>query len=70
MATAMDQAAVRAIAEREGWPVKYRSRGGMFGVMELWVEGTRMIEVLTPEMQGEYLAMSMAAAVAPPGVAA
>jgi hypothetical protein len=70
MATAMDQAAVRTIAEREGWPVKYRSRGGMFGVMELWVEGTRMIEVLTPEMQDEYLALSMADAVAPRGVAA
>lgn len=54
MATDMDADAVRAIAEREGWPVKYRKRGGLFGVMEMWVEGTRMIEVLTPEMQDEY----------------
>ncbi|MEI9928065.1 MAG: hypothetical protein WDN44_10685 [Sphingomonas sp.] len=56
MATPLDIEAVAAIAKREGWPVKYRKRGGVFGVMELWVEGTRMIEVLTPEMQGEYLA--------------
>ncbi|MBO9711395.1 hypothetical protein [Sphingomonas sp.] len=45
---------VLAIAAREGWPVKYRKRGGIFGVLELWAEGTRMIEVLTPEMQAEY----------------
>ena len=47
---------VLAIARREGWPAKYRKRGGAFGVIELWVEGWRMIEVLTPEMQAEYLA--------------
>ncbi len=64
MATAMDRAQVAAIADREGWPVKYRSRGGMFGVMELWVEGTRMIEVLTPEMQAEYLAVPLREAAA------
>jgi hypothetical protein len=58
MATMKDRATVRAIAEREGWPVKYRSRGGLFGVMEIWVEGTRMIEVLTPEMQAEYRALT------------
>lgn len=55
MATAMDKAAVFAIAAREGWPAKYRKRGGMFGVVELWIEGWRMIEVLTPVMQAEYL---------------
>ena len=55
MATALDRDAVEAIAAREGWPVKYRKRGGIFGVLELWIEGTRMIEVLTPEMQREYL---------------
>jgi hypothetical protein len=44
-----------AIATREGWPAKYRKRGGLFGVVELWIEGRQMIEVLTPEMQSEYL---------------
>jgi hypothetical protein len=43
-----------AIAAREGWPAKYRKRGGAFGVIEMWTEGTRMIEVLTPNMQEGY----------------
>ncbi|MBT2189153.1 hypothetical protein [Sphingobium nicotianae] len=56
MATKLSVEQVFAIAEREGWPAKYRKRGGMFGVIELWIERTRMIEVLTDEMQREYLA--------------
>lgn len=48
---------ILAIARREGWPAKYRKRGGQFGVIEMWVEGWRMVEVLTPEMQQEYLGM-------------
>lgn len=55
MATKLDLGRVMAIADREGWPVKYCKRGGKFGVIELWIEGTRMVEVLTPEMQAEYL---------------
>jgi hypothetical protein len=54
--TALSREDVMAIAEREGWPAKYRLRGGMFGVVELWIEGRQMIEVLTPEMQTEYQA--------------
>lgn len=46
---------VQAIGARHGWPVKYRKRGGAFGVLEFWVEGVMMIEVLTPDMQAEYL---------------
>lgn len=56
MATPLSQEQVLAIAQREGWPAKYRKRGGAFGVIELWLEGDRMVEVLTPEMQAEYLA--------------
>jgi hypothetical protein len=55
IATALDRDAVLAIAKRENWPAKYRNRGGMFGVIEMWIEGRQMIEVLTPEMQKEYL---------------
>lgn len=55
MATPLNRETVFAIAGREGWLAKYRKRGDVFGVIELWVEGTRMIEVLTPEMQIEYL---------------
>jgi hypothetical protein len=61
MATRLSEDAVHAIAKREGWPAKYRKRGGAFGVIELWLEGDRMVEVLTEEMQREYLAaMTMA----------
>jgi hypothetical protein len=56
IATALDTDSILAIARREGWPAKYRKRGGLFGVIELWIEGRQMIEVLTPEMQAEYLA--------------
>jgi hypothetical protein len=55
IATRLDSDAVFTIAAREGWPAKYRKRGGAFGVIEFWIEGSRMIEVLTPPMQGEYL---------------
>lgn len=56
MATPLTREQVLAVAEREGWPAKYRKRGGVFGVIEMWLEGDRMIEVLTAEMQAEYLA--------------
>ena len=60
IATNLGREEVMAIAAREGWPAKYRKRGGVFGVIELWIEGRQMVEVLTPEMQAEYLgAMSI-----------
>ena len=46
---------VFALAAEEGWLAKYRKRGGAFGVIELWVENCLMVEVLTAEMQAEYL---------------
>lgn len=59
--TVLTQGQVMAIAVREGWPAKYRKRGDMFGVIEIWIEGRQMIEVLTPEMQSEYRATMSAA---------
>jgi hypothetical protein len=56
MATRLSEDAILAIARREGWPAKYCKRGDMFGVIEMWIEGDRMVEVLTEEMQREYLA--------------
>ena len=56
LATPLSQDEVMAIARREGWPAKYRKRGGAFGVIELWIEGREMMEMLTAEMQAEYLA--------------
>jgi hypothetical protein len=55
IATALDVDAVKAIAKRFGAPAKVCARGP-FHVIELWVEGRFMIEVLTPRMQAEYLA--------------
>ncbi|KQX17672.1 MULTISPECIES: hypothetical protein [unclassified Sphingomonas] len=54
--TTLETEEVLAIARREGWPAKYRKRGGMFGVVELWIEGRQMMEILTPSMQADYLA--------------
>jgi hypothetical protein len=55
MATRLNEDEVLAIAKREGWPAKYRKRGNAFGVIEIFVEGCQMIEVLTEEMQREYV---------------
>ena len=55
IATVLTQDEVMAIAAREGWPAKYRKRGGVFGVIEMWIEGRQMVELLTAEMQTEYL---------------
>ena len=55
IATKLDQDQVLAIAKREGWPAKYRKRGDAFGVIEIFVEGCQLIEVLTDEMQREYV---------------
>jgi hypothetical protein len=54
IATKFSTDAILALARREGWPAKYRNRGGLFGVIELWIEGRLMMEVLTPSMQAEY----------------
>jgi hypothetical protein len=55
MATNLSSDLVFAICRREGWEAKYCKRGGVFGVIEIFMEGCQMIEVLTPEMQQEYL---------------
>jgi hypothetical protein len=47
---------VTAIGEREGWRTRRMTRGGSFDVIELWIEDHFLIEVLTPEMQADYVA--------------
>lgn len=56
IATPLSLTDVLAIGKREGWITKVRKRGGMFGVIELWIENVQMIEVLTADMAEEYLA--------------
>ena len=45
---------IYAMARALGWEAKYRKRGGIFGVIEFWVENSFLLEVMTPEMQLEY----------------
>jgi hypothetical protein len=50
---------VFAIGEREGWRAVRCTRGrNFFDVIELWIEDVIMIEVLTEEMQRQYLAFA------------
>lgn len=61
VATPLSAAEVMLLAVSERWIAKYRKRGGMFGVIEIWVENRLMVEALTDEMQAEYIG-SLAAA--------
>ena len=55
IATHLTESKVRDIAARHGWTCKTLSRGGMFHVIEFWIEDAVMIEVLTETFQQEYL---------------
>lgn len=55
IATHLTEAQVWNIAARHGWTCKTLSRGGMFHVIEFWIEDAIMIEVLTEVFQQEYL---------------
>ena len=56
IATPLSVEEVRDVAARHGVPVKLCSRGrGSFHVIEFWVDGCLMLELLTPQFQQEYL---------------
>jgi hypothetical protein len=46
---------VREIAEREGWHTGVFVRGGVFEVIEFWIEGRMLLELLAPDMTQRYL---------------
>ena len=47
---------IREIAKREGWRVLVCNRGeGLFQLIEVWVENTFMLEVMTPEQTARYV---------------
>jgi hypothetical protein len=54
IATPLSVDEVKAIAARYGVSANVLSRGGIFHVIELWVDGAFLFEVLTPEFQAEY----------------
>jgi hypothetical protein len=47
---------IREIANREGWRVLVCNRGGgLFQLVEVWVEDSFMLEVMTPEQTQRYV---------------
>ena len=47
---------IREIAKREDWRVLVCNRGeGLFQLIEVWVENTFMLEVMTPEQTARYV---------------
>lgn len=56
ISTDLSEDAVHALAAAYGWKVRTCWRGEtLFRVIEMWIDNTFLIEVLTPEMQREYL---------------
>jgi hypothetical protein len=55
----LDEAAIQAIGDREGWRTRRFSRGApgrpLFDVIEFWVENRLLIELSTPDMDPAYL---------------
>jgi len=45
---------VLALAQREGWFAQRSDRGGLFAVVEFWVENKFLLEVLSTEQQRRY----------------
>lgn len=46
---------IKEIATREGWRTGEFMRGGVFEVIEFWVENRLMLELLAPDMAQRYL---------------
>jgi hypothetical protein len=56
--TQLSEAEIKAIAAREGWRCFTANRGGgLFQLVELWVENRFLLEVNTPEMTAQYVAL-------------
>ena len=51
---------ILAIASQAGWPARVCNRGGLFDLVELWVEGAFLIELFDPA-QAEHFAKVMSA---------
>jgi hypothetical protein len=47
---------ILAIARREDWLAQTSDRGGLFSVVELWIENKFLLELLTPQEQRRYAA--------------
>lgn len=54
--TVLTDEAVLELANREGWLAQRSDRGGLFEVVEFWVENKFLLEVLPAAQQRRYLA--------------
>lgn len=45
---------VLAVAHAAGWQARVCNRGGLFDVVEVWVENSYLVEVLDPEQLADY----------------
>jgi hypothetical protein len=61
MGTPLSVEEVLRIAAREGWMAQRSDRGGLFEVIELWVENHFLLELLTEREQRRYAANVTAA---------
>ncbi|WDZ98344.1 hypothetical protein Herbaro_11295 [Herbaspirillum sp. WKF16] len=53
--SSLDAEQVLALGHREGWRAVRGTRGqNFFDVIEVWIENTTLIEVLTQDMQAQY----------------
>ncbi len=52
------QEEIEQIAKREGWRALRCNRNSLFDVIEFWLENKVMLELLTPEMADQYLAVT------------
>ncbi len=55
IATQLDESGVLQIAAHRGWRAR-RCNRGPFELIEVWIDGRLLIEVLTPDMQANYRA--------------
>lgn len=56
ISVALNQSQIESIAQREQWRCVRCSRG-YFDVIELWLENTVLVELTTPELTQQYLAV-------------
>jgi hypothetical protein len=52
--TSIGRDEILGLAAEAGWPARICHRGDFFRVVEVWIDGVTMLEVLDPAMQAEY----------------
>jgi hypothetical protein len=54
IAVPLDAADIVALAHRAGWRARICNRGGLFDLVEVWVENAYLVEVLDPSQLADY----------------